>query len=132
MLLRMVRVRRILALGIVLGIGVVVPAAASTIPAITRGDAAHYSKVALKADFKGYFYAGGFRARCRLTDRTHARCQVGWFQGDFFFNGTTRIWYTQDAKGVVFWNDAYRIVRTNDYCRSVQHRRHCTRTFQVN
>jgi hypothetical protein len=137
MLLLVVRTRRIVLLGPVLGLALVVGqrapfATASAIPTITRADAAHYSAVGLKRNFKGYFYGAAFTHRCRVTDRTHARCNVGWFQGDFLFDGRTRIWFSMDHHGNVRWNYAYLIVRTDDYCARVQHRHHCTRTFQVN
>jgi hypothetical protein len=97
---------------------------------MTRADAAHYSAVAMRDRFREQFYAGGFQHRCKRTNRTHARCSVNWFQGDFYFYGTVRVWYGYGSDGAVYWYDAYRITKLDTYCSQVQHRQHCTHVYK--
>lgn len=128
------RTRRLIALAALLSVNVPIGAQAavgraSRIPSITRTAAAHYSAVVLRRKF-GSLY--GFAHRCRRTDRTHARCRVGWFQGDGSFYGRTRISYSRAPDGEVVWDYAYRIVLLDTYCAQVQHRHHCTHIFVVN
>lgn len=95
---------------------------------MTSAAARHYSKAALRENFK-LFYGASFRHHCTVT-RAHGRCAVSWFDGDFSFYGHTRIWYTRES-GRLYWNYAYTITRVNTYCSQVQHRKHCTRTYRV-
>jgi hypothetical protein len=107
--------------------------AAKPLPTLSAKTARYYSKVALRRNFKGGFYAGGFRADgCQRRSRVRVRCRVGWFQGDFTYDGHTVIWYTADETGVM-WNYAYTITRVDTYCLQVLMKpiATCTKTYGV-
>jgi hypothetical protein len=107
--------------------------AAEPLPTLRAKTARYYSKVALRRNFEGAFYAGGFRAdACQRRSRVRVRCRVGWFNGDFEYFGHTVIWFTADQAGTV-WNYAYGITRLDTYCLQVlkKPRASCTKTYRV-
>jgi hypothetical protein len=56
--------------------------------------------------------------------------RVGWFAGDVYWAGRMTIWYTRPGSKTV-WHYAYTIKRVNDYCKSVLHKKNCTKTYRV-
>ena len=110
------------------------PPAPPKLPKLTAQAAQHWSAVALKRNFKGLFYLGGFRVtHSQRISRTKIRDSVAWYQGDYLFNGKTTIWYSFDTQGRTAWNYSYDITRVDDYCHSVQHRplSKCSKHYHV-
>ena len=107
---------------------------AVALPTLTAKEARFYSKVALRRNFSGMFYAGSFRAsNCSRRSRVRVRCQVGWFQGDYSFSGSAVIWLTPGRDGTTDWNYAYTVLRLDTYCFQVLKKSEpsCTKTYRV-
>ena len=109
------------------------PKAKKTTPTLSTSMAKHWAKVALKRKFnRGYKSGSGkYLKSIKRVSRTKVRFnRVGWFAGDVYWAGQMTIWYTRAGSKTV-WNYAYTIKRTNDYCKSVLHKKHCTKTYRV-
>jgi hypothetical protein len=102
------------------------------LPTLGIAEAKSYVRSALKRNFKGS-YSGGYGkkvAACQRRSKVRVRCDhVSWVVGDVSFAGKATIWLTRE-NGEPFWNYAYTIKRTNEYCMATGGRR-CTKTFGV-
>ena len=109
------------------------PPKPETTPRLTVSSAKRWARTALKRKFgNAYRHGSGKRlsGTTRLS-RTKVRfSNVFWFAGDVSWQGRLTIWYT-GVGDAARWNYAYKIKRTNEYCKSVLHRSHCTKTFRV-
>jgi hypothetical protein len=102
------------------------------LPTLGVAETKYHIRVALNRRF-GAAYRDGYAKKvtgCSRRSRTRVRCEhVSWVVGDVSFAGKATIWLTRED-GEPFWNYAYTIKRTNEYCASTGGR-HCTRTYRV-
>ncbi len=93
-------------------------APAVALPRLSYSDANYYASIALHRNFKSSFdNAYNKKVHCgRRLGYSSRKCRnVGWVIGDLSFHGWVRIWLSK-AKGQVWWNYAYMIHRTDEYC----------------
>jgi len=70
------------------------------------------------------------KVRCnKRVSRTRVRCGMSWFHGDLSFSGKGQIWLTEKG-GSTYWNYAYRIDKTNEYCEATGGS-NCVETIRV-
>lgn len=71
------------------------------------------------------------RIGCERIEREKVKCGVNWWQGPNDYWGTVTVYFLQE-RGIVYWNDRYKIHFVNDYCWWYSgHRRTCViRTFR--
>jgi hypothetical protein len=100
-----------------------------------------YIRSALRQRF-GAAYRHGyskFIAQCNRVTRTRMKCRdVSWAIGDLDYVGWATIWFENDDDGDVTWNYAFRIKRTNYYCKDRKRAddpacdgKRCTRSYRV-
>lgn len=109
------------------------PPKPETTPTLSVAMAKHWARTALKRKFgSSYRYGSGKRlSGTKRLSRTKVRfTNVFWFAGDVYWQGRLTIWYT-GLGSKTRWNYGYTIRRTNDYCKRVLHKNHCTKTFRV-
>jgi hypothetical protein len=102
-------------------------------PTLSVSRAKHWAKVILKRKFKGNYThgAGKYLKGTKRLSRTKVRYnRVGWYAGDAYWVGRVTIW-NSGVERSADWNYAYTIKRTDDYCKSVLHKKHCTRTYRA-
>jgi hypothetical protein len=103
----------------------------SRTPSMSRSQAIDYLERALTRHFGGAFrYRSGWRRACARTARTRFSCRVAWGVGDSSFRGVARLWHSREGEDAT-WNYAWRIVRTNEYCKFVLRRKRCTKVHVV-
>lgn len=96
-------------------------------PSMSRTDALGYLKRALTEEFGSAFrHRAGWRRACARTARTRFRCRVAWAIGDTGYRGVARFWHDRNGERVT-WSYAWRIVRTDEYCKYVLKRKRCTK-----
>lgn len=86
----------------------------------------------LSEDLRSRWRRGrGKRIRCEPIEREKVKCGVSWWQGSNDYWGTITVYFLQE-RGVVYWNDRYKIHFVNDYCWWYSgHRQTCViRTFR--
>ena len=103
-----------------------------SLPFLSRAAAARYARTALAHRFKSS-YRHGYAKRTsgsRRISRTKVWFRtVSWVIGDISYRGRATIWYAWSGRRIS-WNYAYRIKRTNEYCKATRRLR-CTKTYVV-
>jgi hypothetical protein len=102
------------------------------LPKLTLTETRAYIRTALRRRF-GNVYRYGYAKRiasCERRSRTRVTCRrVSWVIGDLSYKGRATIWLTRE-NGEIYWNYAYTIKRTNEYCAATGGR-NCTKTYRV-
>lgn len=90
------------------------------VPRLTLSAARRYVRLGLQEGFNGAFTNGGWKTirNCSRVSRIRLKCRrVSWSIGDSAYRGWVTIWYAPETDGSTSWNYAYRLVRTDTYCR---------------
>jgi hypothetical protein len=99
---------------------------------LTFAETKHLIRKALKRRFRGAYRAGYAKriSACERRSKTKVTCRrVFWVVGDASYAGRATIWPTR-KDGAPYWNSAYTIKRTNEYCLATGGH-HCTKTYRV-
>ena len=78
-------------------------------------------------------YRAGYGKRiwgCGRASSVRVRCRTSWVVGDLSWTGRVTIWNSREGEEV-FWNHAYVIKRTDEYCKAVRKRRNCSKVYRV-
>lgn len=101
------------------------------LPTMTTRKAKRYTRKVLKRRFgNAYRHGSGKRVnRCSHRSRIRVRCRVRWFAGDVSWRGRVTVRYRR-WNSEVDWDYAYRVRRTNWYCKATG-RRNCHKVYRV-
>lgn len=99
-------------------------------PYLSPSMAKRFMRQELTVEFDSFRYADPVINRCDRRSRSRMRCNVGWWIGDSSFRGRITIWLYR-ARGGVYYDRAYRIVHTDDYCKFVTFGANCSTVYRV-